>query len=215
MPQSLLVFKSGLRTGDYHGEMNSDNFIKWIKTQLIPNLPSRSVVVMDNASYHNTESDKPPTSNSRKEIMKQWLDSKGVPYSLNDTKIELYEKIKEVRPKTSSYVVDTLLSEYGHSAIRLPPYHPELNPIENIWGILKNWVATRNVSFKLDDVKRLVEEKCANIGGSEWESVCAKAKRIEEDYVRQEVLTDELQSEFVINLESDDSSEEDEMCGES
>ena len=37
--QSLLVFKSGLRTGDYHGEMNSDNFIKWIKTQLIPNLP--------------------------------------------------------------------------------------------------------------------------------------------------------------------------------
>ena len=40
--------------------------------------------------------------------------------------------------------------------------------------------------------------------GSKWKSVYAKAKRTEEDYIRQELLFDEVQSEFVINLESND-----------
>jgi transposase len=53
IPGALLVFKSGLKTGDYHGDMNHENYFKWLRNQLIPNLPSNSVVVLDNASYHN------------------------------------------------------------------------------------------------------------------------------------------------------------------
>ncbi|KAG8235330.1 hypothetical protein J437_LFUL003613 [Ladona fulva] len=53
IPEALLIFKLGLKTGDYHGEMNSGNYLKWIKNQLIPNLPPKSLVVIDNAPYHN------------------------------------------------------------------------------------------------------------------------------------------------------------------
>jgi transposase len=43
--------------------------------------------------------------------------------------------------------------------LRLPPYHPELNAIEKIWALVKNWVAANNVSFKLDDVEQLARTR--------------------------------------------------------
>ncbi|KAJ8965225.1 hypothetical protein NQ314_004295, partial [Rhamnusium bicolor] len=55
IPNGLLIFKSGLKSGDYHDEMNSINFKRWLESQLIPNLPPKSVLVLDNTSYHNVE----------------------------------------------------------------------------------------------------------------------------------------------------------------
>ena len=55
---AALVFKAHSATGDYHNEMNRDNFLKWLKEKLIPNLPERSVLVVDNAPYHNLQVDK-------------------------------------------------------------------------------------------------------------------------------------------------------------
>lgn len=63
VPNALLMFKAGTRSGDYHDNMNYQNYEKWIRTQLMPNLPANSVVVVDNASYHNTLEDRAPTSN--------------------------------------------------------------------------------------------------------------------------------------------------------
>jgi len=49
-----LLFKAGSASGDYHSEMNS-NFLKWMKERLITNLPCNSVLVLDNAPYHNIQ----------------------------------------------------------------------------------------------------------------------------------------------------------------
>jgi hypothetical protein len=69
IPGALLIFKSNQTTGDYHKEMNSDNYFRWVQEKLIPNLPQNSVFVIDNAAYHNVRSEKCPTSSSRKEDM--------------------------------------------------------------------------------------------------------------------------------------------------
>lgn len=58
---TLLICKSQSKTGDYHGDMNAANFTKWLEKQLIPNLPSHSVIVMDNAAYHCLQKNKIPT----------------------------------------------------------------------------------------------------------------------------------------------------------
>lgn len=63
VPNALLTFKAGSKSGDYHDNMNFENYEKWLRTQLIPNLPPGSVVVVDNASYHNKQYDIAPTSN--------------------------------------------------------------------------------------------------------------------------------------------------------
>lgn len=60
IPGYLTMWKSMSRTGDYHEEINFQNYSKWIRVKLMPNLPERSVVVIDNASYHNVEVDRGP-----------------------------------------------------------------------------------------------------------------------------------------------------------
>ena len=52
---SELVWKAKSSTGDYHDEMNGDNFFKWVKEKLIPYLPPKSVLIIDNAPYHNLQ----------------------------------------------------------------------------------------------------------------------------------------------------------------
>jgi len=48
-----LVFQAKKRTGDYHGQMNFENFRKWFFESLLPRIPANSLIVMDNAPYHN------------------------------------------------------------------------------------------------------------------------------------------------------------------
>ena len=69
LPGCDLVFKSISTDGrDYHTEINTKTFEKWVKEQLEPVLPSKSLVIMDNASYRSVreEGTKASTSNSLK-----------------------------------------------------------------------------------------------------------------------------------------------------
>ena len=146
---------------------------------LLPNLSANAVIVLDNASYHNIQDNKPPTANSKKVEIQNWLDSHKIQYAADDTKIELLQVVKIHKPRFKTFSIDRILARHGHAAIRLPPYHPELNPIEKIWGIVKNWVAQKNVTFRLDDVRRLAEEKFSSVTKEEWVSVCDHVKNIE------------------------------------
>ena len=56
----------GLASGDYHGQMDGSNFEKLYNKKLLPNLPSNSIIVMDNASYHSVQTDRAPTTATRK-----------------------------------------------------------------------------------------------------------------------------------------------------
>lgn len=54
---TLLVFQAKKSTGDYHTNMNADNFCKWVEEMLFPVLKARNIeaiMVVDNASYHCT-----------------------------------------------------------------------------------------------------------------------------------------------------------------
>jgi transposase len=44
-----LVFEAKKRSGDYHGQMNWENFSTWFSDQLLPNIPSQSLIILDNA----------------------------------------------------------------------------------------------------------------------------------------------------------------------
>lgn len=63
--------------------MNGENYEKWVHEKPIPNLPEKSVVVDDNAPYHNVQISKAPTSASKKDNMVAWLAEKNIPFSTN------------------------------------------------------------------------------------------------------------------------------------
>lgn len=215
IPNALLIFKSGTKSGDYHDEMNSENYEKWLKQKLIPNLPPNSVVVTDNAPYHNKQIDKAPTSNSNKAEMIAWLTAKNLQFSANMLKPQLYEIIKKNKGCHIVYKFDCLLREHGHIALRLPPYHPDLNPIESIWAQVKNNIARKNVDFKLETVRALAEHEFNNVTADDWMKRCRKTIENEDKYLQNEYQIDVVTEELIITLNNSSDEEDSDSIDES
>jgi len=92
-----------------------------------------------------------------------WVDKRGIQYSSDMTKAELYNLIKMHKPQCETFAIDCLLANHGHTVLRLPPYHPDLNPIKIMWGIIKTRIAAKNVTFELRDVQQLAEQNFAAV----------------------------------------------------
>ena len=108
--------------------MNAKHFLEWFEHQLCPHIPAGSIIVLDNASYHNTQVDKIPTMGSRKDEIKEWLTRHDVVYGPDDLKKDLLAKVKEVMP-TKQYETNRIAEKFTHQVLRLPVAHPELNPV--------------------------------------------------------------------------------------
>ncbi|CAG2258097.1 unnamed protein product [Mytilus edulis] len=50
IPGCRLIFESKTNSSDYHDEMNKEHFTEWFRETLLPKLPPRSVIIMDNSS---------------------------------------------------------------------------------------------------------------------------------------------------------------------
>lgn len=84
------LFKGMLLTLSlFEGNVNTDIFTSWLQQDLLPKLPQKSVVIMDNATFHK------------------------------------------------SITIQESLNSAGHSLLYLPPYSPDLNPIEKKWAQAK------------------------------------------------------------------------------
>ena len=116
-------------------------------------------------------------------------------------KPEIYDLVKQNKaPK--KFVADNIITASGlHKVLRLPPYHCDLNPIEMVWGITKNYVARQNTSFKLADIMPLVSEGLDTVKPSSFKSCIKRVQRIEDDYWRRDALDSSPEyNEFKINI---------------
>lgn len=211
VPNCLLMFTSK-KTSDYHEEMNNQKFYEWFNESLLPNLEKPSIIVMDNAKYHSRVLDKPPTLNSRKSELLEWLRTHGVSFQVDMKKAELLELVRLNKPQFPKYVIDELAKQKGHRIIRLPPYHCHFNSIELIWAQIKNFVAQNNKAFNISEIKELTKEAIKNIGPSKWKKVVDHTKQVILESWEKEGLLDEAVDEMIISInigESSSSSEED------
>ena len=151
-----LVFLAKSKDGDHHQEMNSVVFLEWFENQLMPALKNPSLVVLDNASYHNvkTEDTVCPNFSQKKAVLQNYLTQHNIPFSATDTKKVLYEKIKQKKTPVV-YKTDKIANLHGHEVLRTPVRHCELNPIELIWAQVKGVMAKNITSFRLKDAKEL------------------------------------------------------------
>ena len=145
-----LVFRAKSSSGDYHNEMNTEHFMEWWKTQLLPNIPSNSIIIIDNASYHNEVVEKIPTQASRKSEIQAWLDNHNISYDSSDLKVDLLAKVSAAQPKPV-YLTD--VEAKGHEVVRLPVAHCELNPIELAWAHVKEYVRRQNKEFTMAEIQ--------------------------------------------------------------
>jgi len=188
-----LVFKSTRKTGDYHGQMNWDLFKKWFTEMLLPNILKNSLIVMDNAPYHNTLSEcSPPTPLCSKKKIIEWLEQNKI-YCRDDClKPELVEILKKMATE-SLYAIDEIALSHGHEVIRTPPYHPELQPIETCWGVVKNHVA-RNCNFTMNNLIEQLDSGFDKVTAKTCVKIIAKVRKIEDEFWTEDLKIDAQES---------------------
>lgn len=188
--EAQLVFQAKKRTGDYHGQMNWENFSKWFKTQLLPNIPANSFVILDNASYHNVLSpDSFPGKSATKEMLRTWLTKNGYPWREDMLKSELLALCTRLAP-APEFRLDQIASKKGISILRTPQYHPELQPIETCWGILKNYMAD-NCDFTIAGLHDNLPKAFAQITAEICKEIIAKIFEQEKRYWEEDQILDE------------------------
>jgi hypothetical protein len=67
------MFLCKKNTAEAHEKMDGEMYEKYFSEQLLPNLPPKSVIVVDNASYHSRKKEQLPTRSWRKDKIKEWL----------------------------------------------------------------------------------------------------------------------------------------------
>ena len=109
--------------------------LKWLN-KVINNLPLRSVLDNDNASYHDVLVDRPPVGANEKITKQKWLTRHMVPWNTKVFKGELHALTKKHKPEPD-YFFHQILESQTHLSLILLPYHVDLNQFESIWGNLK------------------------------------------------------------------------------
>ncbi len=184
-----LVFKSTRKTGDYHGQMNWELFKKWFIEMLLPNIPENSNIIMDNASYHNRLAESsPPTSLSSKNKIIKWLEKNKISFESDALKVELIELLKINNPQPI-FEIDEIAKKYGHQIFRTPPYHPELQPIEICWGVVKNHIA-KNCDFSMINLIKQLDLGFGKVTKKTCQKIIKKVRTIENEFWREDAKLD-------------------------
>lgn len=196
-----LVFQAHRCTGDYHGSMDEENFTKWFITQLLPNVPANAVIIMDNAPYHNMflEDEVPPLT-SKKVILQKWLRDNNIPFDENFIRIQLIDLINRNRPPRVfklDYILknNPLYKDRNIGILRIPQYHPELQPIEKCWGVMKQYMA-QHCDFTINGLRKNLETAWTKVTSDTMKGIMEKIDYWENYHFEQDSLLDAIDDEY-------------------
>lgn len=208
VPNALYMFESPENKDENLHYMTSENYIKWMNSQLIPNLKPNSVVVVDDPFYQNLLHNPAPGPNARKQEIIDWLEYRNIVHSTSMLKPQLYQLILQHKESFKEYKIDNLLRNNSHSILRLPPFHPELNPIRQIWPLLKQSLGRKKDFAYIKNKMNYVEEKINSITPQQWRNLCDLAIKDEKKCIGHDAAIDALTEKLDTN--ACDSSEDSE-----
>ena len=87
----------------------------------------------------------------------------------------------------------------GHKVVRLPPYHPDLSPIEIFWGDVKGRIS-ECLSESLEVKRNLCEKFFLEYSVDKWKKCCDHVIKIENEYWKNDSLMDEAVDELIISI---------------
>jgi hypothetical protein len=94
----------------------------------------------------------------------------------------------------------------GHEILRLPSYHCQNNPIELIWSQVKGEVAKNNITFKFNDVEKLLNDTLDSVTVDDWKKCADHCHNLQEEDFIKEGLKDEILQTIILTINPDDSS---------
>jgi hypothetical protein len=101
-------------------------------------------------------------------------------------------------------VIDEMAKSANKTVIRLPPYHCELNAIELIWAQIKGYVAARNKTFWIREVKELLGEAVRKVSPEDGDK-CVRhvIQKVENEMWKLDNIIEESEERLAIDLNED------------
>ena len=143
--------------------------------------PPNSIIVLDNATYHNKLKDEAPATANRKDKICVCLRRLNIPFDNHELKNTLLDKVKQNIPKLL-YLTDEAEHDKGHTVLRLSVAQCELNPIELPWVSVKNNIALHNKKCNLTKIQHLTPEGFMHTTTDMWRGFCRHVVDVENDY---------------------------------
>lgn len=220
----MMIFEARKCSGDYHANMDSTMFLRWVREQLVPQLDALdvdAVLVMDNAGYHCTPAEGcvDPASWKNKGEAQEWMQKYSIPF--REGRAPLGDSLEQLRAiasawlkenaqkhniKTKHLAVKDVLGP-RHRILFTPPYMPELQPIEELWRSVKGFVArefagTRSIcELWLHVLRGFVKYGTAE----HTRRLIERAKKWEERYWKNEVYGVEAAGDVIdLTVDTDD-----------
>ena len=188
---------------DYHDAMNTECYEKYFEN-VCKLLKPRSVIIIDNASYHSRNDENYPISTWRKEKYQEWLQKNNVTYGMNALRSELWLLCKRHRDAKSCKIIDKIAQRYGDEVLRLPPYHCDLNAIELIWANEKNFVARENTEMTMKFAEELFRRRRDELTPEICKKCVDHVKEVENSYWKTDRIIDEKMDKLEFSLEDSD-----------
>ena len=204
VPNALKVYCAQKHSGDYHGNISRALYSRWFTEQLLPNLAQKSLIIMDNASYHTALPESAPTLKATKARIQQWLRDSQVAfedYHLLDTLRQLLREqvLTHLRPAIVE-AAETL----GHKVLFQPPHHADLQAIELIWANAKGKVARQyDNATTLQDVEERLLAALSGITAQDWANAIHHVHKVEKMYWETDQLLYDDETRFVDDNDDD------------
>jgi transposase len=193
---AFFIFEAKKAKADYHQQFDFEVFHTWFQKQLLPNIPSRCLIILDRCPFHMVSKDYTTPTQMKKAELQKWLTRQGIHLEEKWLRPRLVEEVEEIRDKKP--MVEILAEEQGHRTLFLPVHHPELNPIELVWATAKNQCAslfsnTTSFNEQRENLEKAFQEKINLIYCSK---VFDDIRKIEEKYWEADLaIDDELEIE--------------------
>jgi len=158
------VFIGSKRSFDYHSEMNYISWLQWLEDSVLPKIRG-GVLVDDRVPYHleRNEATRPVASKFHKAEFADWIEKHnlvlpewGPNWRTTCKRAVLKQRADQNRP-TQRYLVQNLAARFGVTILISSVAHPELNPIEMVWGAVKMSLKRPNVTFSIATLRSMVE----------------------------------------------------------
>lgn len=191
VPNASHIFEAKKSTGDYHDMFNAKHFQEWWKENLLPNLPQKCVIIVDRASYHRVPEEQIIPNSMRKEELQNWLTSKNISWKTEWLKPKLKETVEDHIDETP--IIQKIAENMGHKFLLLPVHHPELNPIELVWGIVKNECGRLlRDGIKFLEVREYLVNALDKITPATCSKLCEKIRKKEDEYWIVDITMDDI-----------------------
>ncbi|MDR4505470.1 MAG: hypothetical protein MRK01_11890 [Candidatus Scalindua sp.] len=100
----------------------------------------------------------------------------------------MVEIIKKLAPEPT-YVINEIARKHGYEVMRTPPYHPELQPKETCWGVVKNHIAG-NCNFTMKNLIDQLENGFERVTSKTCVKIIAKVIKTEDQFWRDGIRSD-------------------------